>query len=54
MALKVLTKYFCENASEGIEPYYYSTSNSSGEIDFMIQGKTSIIPLEREFESKES
>gem|GEM_PF-739348 len=33
-------------ASEGIEPYYYSTSNSSGEIDFMIQGKTSIIPLE--------
>lgn len=41
-------------ASEGIEPYYYYTSNSSGEIDFMIQGKTSIIPLEREFESKES
>ena len=33
-------------ASGGIEPYYYSTSNSSGEIDFMIQGKTSIIPLE--------
>lgn len=42
----MLTKYFCENASEGIEPYYYSTSNSSGEIDFIIQGKTSIIPLE--------
>ena len=33
-------------ASEGIEPYYYSAFNSSGEIDFMIQGKTSIIPLE--------
>lgn len=29
-----------------IEPYYYSTENSSGEIDFLLQGKTSIIPLE--------
>lgn len=28
------------------EPYYYSTENSSGEIDFLLQGKTSIIPLE--------
>ena len=33
-------------ASENMEPYYYSTPNSGGEIDFMIQGKTSIIPLE--------
>ena len=29
-----------------IEPYYYSTENSGGEIDFLLQGKTSIIPLE--------
>ena len=28
------------------EPYYYSTANSSGEIDFLLQGKTSIVPLE--------
>ena len=28
------------------EPYYYSTANSSGEIDFLLQGRTSIIPLE--------
>lgn len=28
------------------EPYYYSTLNSRGEIDFVLQGKTSIIPLE--------
>ena len=33
-------------AEVGIEPYYYSTPNSKGEIDFLIQGKTSIIPLE--------
>ena len=33
-------------ASQNIEPYYYSTANSSGEIDFLLQGKTSIIPLE--------
>lgn len=33
-------------AEVGTEPYYYSTPNSKGEIDFLIQGKTSIIPLE--------
>lgn len=33
-------------AEVGTEPYYYSASNSKGEIDFLIQGKTSIIPLE--------
>lgn len=33
-------------AEVGTEPYYYSTLNSKGEIDFLIQGKTSIIPLE--------
>ena len=27
-------------------PYYYSTPNSTGEIDFMVQGKTSVIPIE--------
>lgn len=27
-------------------PYYYSTPNSKGEIDFLLQGKTSIIPVE--------
>lgn len=30
----------------GVIPYYYSTENSSGEIDFMVQGKTSVIPIE--------
>ena len=29
-----------------LTPYYYSTPNSSGEIDFMLQSKTSIVPLE--------
>lgn len=33
-------------AEVGIEPYYYSTANSKGEIDFLLQGKTSIIPVE--------
>ena len=33
-------------AGENVEPYYYSAENSKGEIDFLIQGKTSIIPLE--------
>lgn len=28
------------------EPYYFSTENSSGEIDFLLQGKTSVVPLE--------
>ena len=25
---------------------YYSTPNSAGEIDFLLQGKTSVVPLE--------
>ncbi|MDD3362941.1 MAG: ATP-binding protein [Hespellia sp.] len=29
-----------------IEPYYYSAQNSKGEIDFMLQAKTSILPVE--------
>lgn len=29
-----------------IEPYYYSAPNSKGEIDFMLQAKTSILPVE--------
>ena len=29
-------------AEVGTEPYYYSTLNSKGEIDFLIQGKTSM------------
>lgn len=29
-----------------IEPYYYSTVNSKEEIDFLLQGKTSIVPVE--------
>ncbi len=33
-------------ALDCIEPYYYSTANSSGEIDFLLQGRTSIVPLE--------
>lgn len=33
-------------AEVGTESYYYSAPNSKGEIDFLIQGKTSIIPLE--------
>ena len=33
-------------AEVGIEPYYYSTANSKGEIDFLLQGKSSIIPVE--------
>lgn len=30
----------------GEELFYYSTENSSGEIDFVLQGETGIIPLE--------
>ena len=30
----------------GIVPYYYSAQNSRGEIDFLVQGKTSVIPIE--------
>lgn len=33
-------------ADLGIEAYYYSTEKSSGEIDFLLQGKSSILPLE--------
>lgn len=29
-----------------IVPYYYSAPNSKGEIDFLLQGDTSIVPLE--------
>ena len=29
-----------------LTPYYYSTPNSAGEIDFLLQGKTSVVPLE--------
>ncbi|MDR1017357.1 MAG: ATP-binding protein [Lachnospiraceae bacterium] len=28
------------------EPYYYSSPNSTGEIDFILQGRTNIIPVE--------
>lgn len=30
----------------GIEPYYYTSANSTGEIDFVLQASTSVIPLE--------
>ena len=33
-------------ADLGIEAYYYSTEKSSGEIDFLLQGKSSILPVE--------
>lgn len=33
-------------SSVDAEPYYYSTPNSDGEIDFVLQGATSVIPLE--------
>lgn len=29
-----------------IVPYYFSTANSKGEIDFLLQGRTSIVPVE--------
>ncbi len=43
-----LTEQFIaqELASSGISLYYYSTENSSGEIDFVIQQKGHIIPIE--------
>lgn len=43
-----LTEQFVaqELASEGYELYYYSTENSSGEIDFMIQQSDYCIPIE--------
>ncbi len=30
----------------GVTAYYYSTPNSRGEIDFLLQGETDVIPLE--------
>ena len=30
----------------GIDVYYYSAENSSGEIDFLLQGKSSVLPVE--------
>ena len=33
-------------ADLGIEAYYYSTEKSSGEIDFLLQGRSSILPVE--------
>ena len=35
-----------ELAAEGMELYYYSTENSSGEIDFVLQSGMEIIPVE--------
>ena len=39
----VLQQLISEN---GVMPYYYSAANSQGEIDFVVQGKTSVIPIE--------
>ncbi|MGO5072138.1 ATP-binding protein [Roseburia faecis] len=33
-------------AELGVEPYYYTTANSTGEIDFMLQAPGSVIPVE--------
>lgn len=35
-----------ELAAKGLPLYYYSTPNSSGEIDFLLQKNSSIIPIE--------
>lgn len=35
-----------ELASFGIELYYYSAENSSGEVDFVIQSVNKVLPLE--------
>lgn len=35
-----------ELAASGLELYYYSTENSSGEIDFIVQQEEYVIPLE--------
>lgn len=29
-----------------LTPYYYSTENSSGEIDFLLQGERGVVPVE--------
>ena len=39
----VLQQFVSEH---GLTPYYYSTPNSTGEIDFILQGKTSVVPVE--------
>ena len=39
----VLQQLISEN---GVMPYYYSATNSQGEIDFVVQGKTSVSPNE--------
>lgn len=43
-----LTEQFVaqELASSGIELYYYSAENSSGEVDFVIQRTNKVIPIE--------
>lgn len=43
-----LTEQFVaqELASSGIELYYYSAENSSGEVDFVIQSVNKVLPLE--------
>ena len=43
-----LTEQFVaqELVSEGIDLYYYSAQNSSGEIDFIIQRGMQVIPIE--------
>ena len=33
-------------AELGVEPYYYTTANSTGEIDFTLQAPGSVIPVE--------
>lgn len=33
-------------AGLGVMPYYYSTANSTGKIDFLLQAKQSIVPFE--------
>ena len=33
-------------ADFGVEAYYYSTEKSSGEIDFLLQGRNSVLPVE--------
>ncbi len=40
-------QYVCQQlVSEGIDPYYWSTDNSSGEVDFLFRHAGSVAPLE--------
>lgn len=39
-------------AELGVEPYYYTTANSTGEIDFMLQAPGSVILVEVKAEEK--